>query len=174
MAVLAALEELVHAARVVVVLEQGSIVRTARGKRPGCEGLGAIAGQAGRGVWRLPQVGLELAAAFVEGDGVLVRSSVQGIKRRRANITLNTRIWWSDALNGKSLTVKMPTLATVSHTPRKSTNTSWQNARLNPRLIDHPSASWREYILYAKGICSSLPRERRPTLCSIPARARAV
>ena len=59
-------------------------------------------------------------------------------------------------------------------TPIKSMSTSIENAFLNAVLCDQPTSSVREYILYANGICWRLCAGRSPTLCSMPARARAV
>ena len=53
-------------------------------------------------------------------------------------------------------------------------STSMQKAFLNPVLCVQPSASVRQYILYANGICWKLSGGNSPTLCSIPASARAV
>ena len=51
---------------------------------------------------------------------------------------------------------------------------STENAFLNAVLCSQPRESVREYILYANGICCRLWAGSSPTLCIIPARARAV
>ena len=56
----------------------------------------------------------------------------------------------------------------------KSMSTSIENAFLNAVLCFHPSSSVRVYILYANGTCWSFPAGSTPTLCTIPASARAV
>ena len=56
----------------------------------------------------------------------------------------------------------------------KSMSTSIEKAFLKAVLCRHPSWSVRVYILYANGTCWWLYDGSKPTLCSIPASARAV
>ena len=62
----------------------------------------------------------------------------------------------------------------TDQTPMKSMSTSMENAFLNAVLCFQPSSSVRMYILYANGTCWLLCAGSSPTLCSMPARARAV
>ena len=52
--------------------------------------------------------------------------------------------------------------------------TSIEKRLLNSLLCSHPRLSERLHILYANVTCCRLQRGSKPTLCSIPASARAV
>jgi hypothetical protein len=123
----------------------------------------------------VPEVGVEFRAVLVEREGV-----PEGLDGRVGSREGETAGDEPDGDNGipvydESKSKRKIQQAKVRYqTPTNSISTSMLNAFLNKLLCDHPTSSARENILYAKGTCWWLHAGRSPTLCIIPASARAV